>query len=151
MRFLVVDDSMAMRRIVLNVLARLGHTDVILASNGREALKRIESEPVDFIVTDWFMPEMSGVELVRAVRENDAFKDLPIVVVTANASRHDVAEAVKLRVNAYVLKPFTAELLKERIAAICAALPDIDRSPSSGVATVAADTGPGDEPGLEVP
>ena len=123
MRFLVVDDSMPMRRIVANVLARLGHTDVVLAGNGREAMKRIESEAIDFVITDWFMPEMSGLEFLRKIRDNESTRDVPIVIITANASSDDVAQAVRLRVNGYVLKPFTAELLRERIDSICAALP----------------------------
>lgn len=122
MRFLVVDDSMPMRRIVANVLARLGHTDVILAANGREAMKRIESEQVDFVITDWFMPEMSGLEFLRKIRDNPSTRDVPIVIITANASSDDVAQAVRLRVNGYVLKPFTAELLRERIHAICSGI-----------------------------
>src|SRR5688500_6440027 len=122
MRFLVVDDSMPMRRIGANVLARLGHTDVVLAGNGREAMKRIESEPIDFVITDWFMPEMSGLEFLRKIRDNESTRDVPIVIITANASSDDVAQAVRLRVNGYVLKPFTAELLRERIDSICASL-----------------------------
>ena len=122
MRFLVIDDSMPMRRIVANVLARLGHTDVLMAANGREAMKRIESDQIDFVITDWFMPEMSGLEFLRKVRDNPSTRDVPIVIITANASSDDVAQAVRLRVNGYVLKPFTAELLKERIASICASL-----------------------------
>jgi two-component system, chemotaxis family, chemotaxis protein CheY len=122
MRFLVIDDSMPMRRIVANVLARLGHTDVLMAANGREAMKRIESDEIDFVITDWFMPEMSGLEFLRKVRDNPSTRDVPIVIITANASSDDVAQAVRLRVNGYVLKPFTAELLKARIASICAAL-----------------------------
>src|SRR5688572_20331819 len=122
MRFLVVDDSMPMRRIVANVLARLGHTDVVLAANGREAMKRIEAEQVDFVITDWFMPEMSGLEFLRKIRDNPSTRDVPIVIITANASSDDVAQAVRLRVNGYVLKPFTAELLRERIDAICSGI-----------------------------
>ncbi len=122
MRFLVIDDSMPMRRIVANVLARLGHTDVILAANGREAMKRIEGERIDFVITDWFMPEMSGLEFLRHIRNNPSTRDIPIVIITGNASSDDVAQAVRLRVNGYVLKPFTGELLRERIASICTAL-----------------------------
>jgi two-component system chemotaxis response regulator CheY len=121
MRFLVIDDSLPMRKIITNVLARLGHTDVVLAANGREALKRLETEQIDFVITDWYMPEMSGIEFLRMVRSREATKDVPIVVVTANGSRDDVAQAIELRVNGYVLKPFTAETLKDRIAAVCAA------------------------------
>ena len=121
MRFLVIDDSLPMRRIITNVLARLGHTDVVLAANGREALKRLENEQIDFVITDWYMPEMSGIEFLRMLRSREATKDVPIVVVTANGSRDDVAQAIELRVNGYVLKPFTAETLKDRIASVCAA------------------------------
>jgi two-component system, chemotaxis family, chemotaxis protein CheY len=120
MRFLVIDDSMPMRRIIANVLARLGYTDVALVSNGREALKRIESERFDLVITDWYMPEMSGIEFLRMLRSREDTRDVPIVIVSANGSKEDVAQAIQLRVNAYVLKPFTAETLKERIAAICA-------------------------------
>ena len=122
MRFLVIDDSMPMRRIISNVLGRLGHTDIIFASNGREALKQIEAERIEFVITDWYMPEMTGLEFVRALRSKEATRDVPIIIVTANASKDDVAQAVQLRVNGYVLKPFTAEILKERIEAVCASV-----------------------------
>jgi two-component system, chemotaxis family, chemotaxis protein CheY len=138
MRFLVIDDSMPMRRIISNVLSRLGHTDITFAANGREALKQVESERIDFIITDWYMPEMTGLEFVRALRSKDATRDVPIVIVTANASKDDVAQAVQLRVNGYVLKPFTAEILRERIDAICATLAPATR-------TVAAEPGAADE------
>jgi two-component system chemotaxis response regulator CheY len=121
MRFLVIDDSLPMRRIITNVLSRLGHTDVILAGNGREALKRLETEQIDFVITDWYMPEMSGLDFVRTLRSKEATKDVPIVIVTGNGSKDDVARAIELRVNGYVLKPFTAETLRDRIATICAA------------------------------
>ena len=134
MRFLVIDDSMPMRRIVANVLARLGHTDVLMAANGREAMKRIESDQIDFVITDWFMPEMSGLEFLRKVRDNPSTRDVPIVIITANASSDDVAQAVRLRVNGYVLKPFTAELLKARIASICASLTTPDPCESADAA-----------------
>jgi two-component system, chemotaxis family, chemotaxis protein CheY len=139
MRFLVIDDSMPMRRIVANVLARLGHTDVILAANGREAMKRIETEPIDFVITDWFMPEMSGIEFLRKLRETPATRDVPIVIITANASSDDVAQAVRLRVNGYVLKPFTAELLRERIDSICAAVAERRDDAAAEMADMAAD------------
>jgi two-component system chemotaxis response regulator CheY len=122
MRFLVIDDSLPMRRIITNVLSRLGHSDVVLAANGREALKRLETEPIDFVITDWYMPEMSGLEFVRTLRSKEATRDVPILIVTGNGSRDDVARAIELRVNGYVLKPFTAETLKDRIATICASL-----------------------------
>jgi two-component system chemotaxis response regulator CheY len=138
MRFLVIDDSLPMRRIITNVLSRLGHTDVVVASNGREALKRVETDRVDFIITDWYMPEMSGLDFLRTLRGKEETKDVPIVIVTANGSRDDVAQAIELRVNAYVLKPFTAETLKDRIGAICAA----QGPPAGADAAVAAAASP---------
>ena len=122
MRFLVIDDSLPMRRIITNVLARLGHTDVVQVANGREALKRIESETFDVIITDWYMPEMNGIEFLRTLRAKEETKDVPIVIVSGNGSKDDVARAIQLRVSGYVLKPFTAETFKERIAAICTAV-----------------------------
>ena len=141
MRFLVIDDSLPMRRIMQNVLARLGHTDVVLAANGREALKRIDSEPIDFVITDWYMPEMNGLEFLRTLRAKEATRNVPIVVVTANASKNDVAQAVELGVNAYVLKPFTAEVLRDRIGAVCETLrsvPAQDPAPPEGAAPAPA-------------
>jgi two-component system chemotaxis response regulator CheY len=120
MLFLIIDDSVPMRRIVANVLARLGHTDVVLAPNGRDALRRLETEQIDFVITDWYMPEMTGLEFLRHVRANPATRDVPILIVTANGSKADVTQAVKLGVDGYILKPFTADFLKERIEAICA-------------------------------
>jgi len=138
MRFLVIDDSLPMRRIITNVLSRLGHTDVVVAGNGREALKRVETEQIDFVITDWYMPEMSGLDFLRALRSKEATKDVPIVIVTANGSRDDVAQAIGLRVNGYVLKPFTAETLKDRIAAIVASHgPAAERGPSGASEPVA--------------
>lgn len=122
MRFLVIDDSLPMRRIIANVLLRLGYDDVVLVTNGREALKKIETEPFDVIITDWYMPEMSGIELLRAIRNNPSTKDTPIFVVSGNGSKDDVAQAIQLRVSGYVLKPFTAETLRERLAALCNAV-----------------------------
>ena len=137
MKFLVIDDSMPMRRIVQNVLARLGHTDVVCAGNGREALKRLDAEQFDFVITDWYMPEMNGLEFLRTLRRRERGRDVPIVVVTANASKADVAQAVDLRVNAYVLKPFTADFLRQRIAAICDEL-----AGAAGASGPAADAAP---------
>lgn len=123
MRFLVIDDSLPMRRIITNVLSRLGHTDVVVANNGREALKRIETERFDVVITDWYMPEMNGIEFLRTIRSTPATKDVPIVIVSVNGSKEDVSQAIQLGVSGYVLKPFTAEAFRERIAAVCKALP----------------------------
>jgi two-component system chemotaxis response regulator CheY len=122
MRFLIIDDSEPMRRILTNVLARLGHSDVTQVTNGREALARLESEQFDVIITDWFMPEMNGFDFLRTLRARDETKDIPIIVVTGNGSKNDVARAVELKISGYVLKPFTAETFKERINAVCETL-----------------------------
>jgi two-component system chemotaxis response regulator CheY len=120
MRFLIVDDSMPMRRIMTNVLARLGHSDVVEAANGREALDRLdEAMRVDFVITDLFMPGVNGLDFLRIVRERPDMRDVPVVVVTGNASRSAVLQAKRLGANGYILKPFTAELLKERIENLC--------------------------------
>ena len=134
MRFLVIDDSLPMRRIIANVLARLGYTDVVLVSNGREALKRIETEQFDLVITDWYMPEMSGIEFLRTLRAKADTQNVPIVIVSANGSKEDVAQAIQLRVNGYVLKPFTAETLKDRIATICAARAESPSAPAPELA-----------------
>ena len=122
MRFLVIDDSLQMRRIITNVLSRLGYTDVVQVANGREALKRLETEVFDVIITDWYMPEMSGPEFLRALRGKKDTKDVRIIVVSGNGSKDDVGRAIELGASAYVLKPFTAETFRERIAPVCAAV-----------------------------
>ena len=129
MRFLIVDDSIPMRRIMTNVLARLGHTEVVEAANGREALERIDSAAVDFIITDLLMPGVSGLDLLRMVRERPGTQQVPVMVVTGNASRSAVEQAKKLGANGYILKPFSPELLKERIESICASEPAKETAP----------------------
>jgi two-component system, chemotaxis family, chemotaxis protein CheY len=117
MRILVVDDSSTMRRIIINTLNKLGYKDCQEAGNGREGVARLEAGPVDMIITDWNMPEMSGVEFIRAVRANDATKKLPVLMVTTNASEDDIVEALRAGVNNYVVKPFTPDTIKEKIEA----------------------------------
>src|SRR6266849_5089875 len=99
MRFLVVDDSLAMRRVIINALSRLGHADIVKAANGREGLERLSASAVDLIITDWIMPEMDGIEFVRAVRLTEKGKDLPVMMVTTNATRDHIVEALKAGVN----------------------------------------------------
>ena len=117
MRFLVVDDSTTMRRIIINTLNRLGHQDVLEAANGREGIDRLAASQVDMVITDWNMPEMSGIEFIRSVRANDATKTLPVMMVTTNAAEDDIVEALKAGVNNYVVKPFTPDTIKEKIQA----------------------------------
>jgi len=120
MRFLVVDDSTTMRRIIINTLNKVGYTDCAEASNGREGVERLAMTTVDMVITDWNMPEMSGIEFIRSVRSNAATKDLPVLMVTTNAAKDDIVEALRAGVNSYVVKPFTPETIKEKIEAMLA-------------------------------
>ncbi len=115
LRFLVVDDSATMRRIVINSLKRIGVEDVVEAADGKDALAKMYSENISFIITDWNMPEMNGLEFVKALKEDDAFKDLPILMVTTRSVKDDIIDAMKAGVNSYVVKPFTPEVLKGKI------------------------------------
>ncbi len=117
MRILIVDDSSTMRRIIINTLNKLGYKECHEAGNGREAVERLAATPVDMVITDWNMPEMSGLEFIKAVRGNDATKHLPVLMVTTNASQDDLLEAMRAGVSNYVVKPFTADTIKEKIEA----------------------------------
>jgi two-component system chemotaxis response regulator CheY len=120
MRFLIVDDSSTMRRIIINTLNKLGYEDVSEAGNGREGLERLGSEAVDVIITDWNMPEMSGIDFIRSVRGSSVTKDLPVLMVTTNAAKDDIVEALRVGVNSYVVKPFTPDTMREKIEAVLA-------------------------------
>ena len=119
MHFLVVDDSATMRRIVINSLQRIGYPSVTEAEDGASALQKLQAGGVDFVITDWNMPTMSGLELTREIR-NGAHKALPILMVTARSVREDILEALSAGVNNYVVKPFTPPVLKEKIDAVLA-------------------------------
>ncbi|KIX13525.1 chemotaxis response regulator CheY [Dethiosulfatarculus sandiegensis] len=118
MKVLVVDDFSTMRRIVKNILRQLGFENIVEADDGETAVRKLESERIDFIVSDWNMPKMSGLELLKWVRSHDEFKDLPFLMVTAEAQKENVLEAVKAKVSNYIVKPFTAETLNEKIEKI---------------------------------
>ena len=119
MKILVVDDFSTMRRIIKNILKQIGFTNVDEAENGQAALAKIgDGGNYDFVISDWNMPEMTGIELLRQVRANEATKDLPFLMVTAEAKKENVVEAVKAGVNNYIVKPFTAEVLQEKISKI---------------------------------
>lgn len=121
MKFLVVDDSITMRRIVLNALQRIGYTEVVEAVDGRDALARFD-ESIGFIITDWNMPVMNGLDLARAVRATPAGQTVPILMVTTRGAREDIVTAVEAGVNNYILKPFTPSVLKEKIDRLLASL-----------------------------
>ena len=132
MRFLIIDDSFTMRRIIANILARLGYTEVVHASNGREALDRLATETVDVVITDWYMPEMNGLDFVKTLRNSPATSHIPIVIVTANAASDDIQHALELGVKGYILKPFTVETMKDKIDALMAQL--ASAPPAAGAA-----------------
>lgn len=115
LKILAVDDSATMRRIIVNTLKRAEFEDVIEATDGKDALAKLASENINFIITDWNMPEMDGLALVKAVRSDPAMKDIPILMVTTRSVKDDIIEAMKAGVNNYIVKPFTPQTLKEKI------------------------------------
>jgi two-component system, chemotaxis family, chemotaxis protein CheY len=115
LRFLVVDDFSTMRRIVKNLLNELGYPNVQEADDGQSALPMLKSGGFDFLVTDWNMPGMPGLELLKAVRADPALAKMPVLMLTAEAKREQIIEAAQAGVNGYVIKPFTAITLKEKI------------------------------------
>jgi two-component system chemotaxis response regulator CheY len=113
MKVLIVDDFATMRRILRNVLKQIGFTNISEADDGKTALKKLKKDNFDLILCDWNMPEMSGLELLNIVRSDDELKNIPFVMVTAEAQKDNIVEAVKAGVNNYVVKPFTAEKISE--------------------------------------
>ena len=120
MRFLVVDDSTTMRRIIINTLNKVGYKDCAEAANGREGMEKLTANGADMVITDWNMPEMSGIDFIRAIRANAATRELPVLMVTTNAAKDDIVEALRAGINSYVVKPFTPETIKEKIEGILA-------------------------------
>jgi two-component system chemotaxis response regulator CheY len=118
MKVLVVDDFSTMRRIVKNILRQLGFENILEADDGMNALDVLRSQCVDFIISDWNMPRLSGIELLKAVRTSEEWKDLPFLMVTAEGQKENVIEAVKAKVSNYIVKPFTPETLTEKIKKI---------------------------------
>jgi two-component system, chemotaxis family, chemotaxis protein CheY len=114
MKFLVVDDSATMRRIIVNSLQRIGHAECVEAADGREALDKFD-DSIGFVITDWNMPVMSGVDFARALRASSVGKAVPILMVTTRSVRDDIVAAVDAGVNNYIVKPFTPQVLKEKI------------------------------------
>jgi two-component system chemotaxis response regulator CheY len=115
MKILIVDDFSTMRRIIKNILRQLGYENIYEADDGTTALNVLQSEKIQFIISDWNMPTMSGIELLKKVRASEAWKDLPFLMVTAEGQKENVIEAVRNKVSNYIVKPFTAETLKEKI------------------------------------
>jgi len=117
---LIVDDFLTMRRIVRKILRDLNFEDIIEAEDGSAALDVLKRTRVDLIVSDWNMPRMTGLELLKEVRSTDGIKDIPFLMVTAESQKENIVEAVKARVSNYIVKPFTAAVLEEKLAKILA-------------------------------
>lgn len=115
MKILVVDDFSTMRRIVKNILRQLNFNNIIEADDGSTALDILQKDKIDMVVSDWNMPKMTGLELLKAIRSDDALKDIPFLMVTAEAQQENIIEAVKSGVSNYIVKPFTAETLGQKI------------------------------------
>ena len=115
MRILVVDDFSTMRRIIKNLLRDLGLNNTQEADDGLTALPMLKAGRFDFLITDWNMPGMQGIDLLRAVRADDQLKALPVLMVTAEQKREQIVAAAEAGVNGYIIKPFTATTLKEKI------------------------------------
>ena len=115
LKFLVVDDFSTMRRIVRNLLKELGFTNVDEAEDGVAAMQKLRAGSFDFIVSDWNMPNMTGIELLRAVRGDPALKHLPVLMVTAEARKENIVEAAQAGASGYIVKPFTAATLDEKL------------------------------------
>jgi two-component system chemotaxis response regulator CheY len=120
MKFLVVDDSATMRRIVLNSLQRIGYNDFVEAEDGADALTKFDGS-IGMVITDWNMPNMSGTDLARALRGRPDGSNVPILMVTARSVREDIILALESGVNNYIVKPFTPPVLKEKIDALLTA------------------------------
>ncbi|WP_444677500.1 chemotaxis response regulator CheY [Halomonas sp. E19] len=115
MSFLVVDDFPTMRRIVRSLLKELGYTNVEEAEDGQEALNKLRSGSFEFVVSDWNMPNLDGLEMLKQIRADAALKDLPVLMVTAEAKKENIIAAAQAGASGYVVKPFTAATLEEKL------------------------------------
>ena len=118
MKILIVDDFSTMRRIIKNLLRELGFNNTVEADDGQTALPKLLGGGIDFLITDWNMPSMNGLDLLRTVRADPNLRHIPVLMVTAEAKREQIVEAAQAGVNGYVIKPFTAATLQEKIEKI---------------------------------
>jgi two-component system chemotaxis response regulator CheY len=118
LKFLVVDDFPTMRRIVMSLLKELGYTNLTEAENGAEGLAKLRSSHFDFVVSDWNMPVMDGLTMLQHIRADAALKHLPVLMVTAEAKKENIIAAAQAGASGYVVKPFTAATLQEKLAKI---------------------------------
>jgi len=114
-KILVVDDFSTMRRFIRNILDQLGYREVEEADDGDSALEKLRGTRFDLVIADWNMPRMNGLDLVKAIRADEGLKTIPVLMVTAEASKENIIEAVKSGVSGYVVKPFSSDVLKEKI------------------------------------
>ncbi len=122
LKFLIVDDSLTMRRIVANTLKNIGYENFTEAVDGRDALIKLASDKsINFVITDWNMPVLSGLELIKAIRNDETMANLPVLMVTTRGVKEDIIDALKAKVSNYVVKPFTPAVLKEKIDQIMSA------------------------------
>jgi two-component system chemotaxis response regulator CheY len=115
MKVLVVDDMSTMRRIVKNILKQLGFSNLEEAENGQDALGKLKADNYGFVVSDWNMPIMMGIDMLRAIRADEKLKHIPVLMVTAEAQKENLMEAIQAGVSNYIVKPFTAETMQEKI------------------------------------
>jgi two-component system, chemotaxis family, chemotaxis protein CheY len=115
MDILVVDDASTMRRIVRGLLRELSLKNIREAENGSDALEELRRKKADLVISDWNMPQMTGIELLRAIRSDNGLKDVPVLMVTAEAKKENIMEAVQAGVSNYIVKPFSAETLQEKL------------------------------------
>lgn len=122
LKILTVDDFFSMRRIVKNLLKDLGYDEVLEADDGSTAWKTLEEQKVDFIISDWNMPKMTGLDLLKKVRSDARTKGIPFLMVTAESEKGNVIEAVQAGVTNYIVKPFTPEVFKQKVEQIIAGI-----------------------------
>lgn len=115
-KILIVDDMNVMRRTVANFCKKLGYSNLEVAESGAKAWIQLKSSKFDLIISDWNMPDMSGIQLLKKVRADDALKLIPFIMITAESEKHNIVEAVRSGVSAYIMKPFTFETLQEKIS-----------------------------------
>jgi two-component system chemotaxis response regulator CheY len=115
MKFLIVDDSPTMLRIIRNALREIGYEDVEEAEDGEEALEVLEATSPDFVITDWNMPKMNGVDLAKNIRNHPRYGRIPILMITTRGMKEDVKKAMRAEVDNYIVKPFEPEVLDEKI------------------------------------
>lgn len=118
MKILVVDDMVTMRRIVKNILRQLGFSNIDEAENGQEALQKLRSDTFGCVVSDWNMPVMTGIDMLRAIKADEKLKVIPVLIVTGRAQQSNLVEAVQAGASNYIVKPFTVETMQEKLGNI---------------------------------